>query len=272
MRVPIGWLRDYVDIGLSSDEVAERFAAAWLSGRERRTANAALAASSVGKLVSAREAPERRPAASLHGRHRWREPLTIATAATNVAQGQIVPVAKIGAQLVGLTIAPRKMRGVDSQGMLCSADELGLPSRVVRRRNSATRSGAADRTRLRGGAFGSTTTCSTWKSLRIASTRCRMLGLARELAAATHQVLREPDTSVRVGGTGRRDRDDRVAGLPAFRRAALFAGSRQALRRFGFSVRLALAGQRPDQQPRRHLELRDARNRRSRCTSTIFSV
>ena len=39
-----------------------------------------------------------------------------------------MPVALIGAELAGgLTIAPRKMRGIDSQGMLISAEEIGLP-------------------------------------------------------------------------------------------------------------------------------------------------
>lgn len=55
-------------------------------------------------------------------------PLTIATAATNVAAGQVVPVATIGARLPQLTIEPRKMRGVASEGMMVSADELALPS------------------------------------------------------------------------------------------------------------------------------------------------
>jgi len=55
-----------------------------------------------------------------------RERLTIATAATNVAAGQTIPVALIGATLPQLTIEPRKMRGIDSQGMMISADELAL--------------------------------------------------------------------------------------------------------------------------------------------------
>ena len=52
--------------------------------------------------------------------------LTIATAATNVAEGQVIPVATIGAKLPELTIEPRKMRGIASEGMLCSAGELAL--------------------------------------------------------------------------------------------------------------------------------------------------
>jgi phenylalanyl-tRNA synthetase beta chain len=54
--------------------------------------------------------------------------LTIATAATNVAVGQIIPVATIGAKLPQLTIEPRKMRGVASEGMMVSAAELDLPA------------------------------------------------------------------------------------------------------------------------------------------------
>ena len=38
----------------------------------------------------------------------------------------MIPVATIGAKLPQLTIEPRKMRGVASEGMLCSADELAL--------------------------------------------------------------------------------------------------------------------------------------------------
>ncbi|HZY98017.1 MAG TPA: hypothetical protein VFE36_00450, partial [Candidatus Baltobacteraceae bacterium] len=54
------------------------------------------------------------------------KPLTIATAATNVAAGQVIPVATIGAKLPQLTIEPRKMRGIASEGMMVSADELAL--------------------------------------------------------------------------------------------------------------------------------------------------
>ena len=55
------------------------------------------------------------------------EPLTIVTAATNVSEGDIVPVATIGAKSSsGLDIAPRTMRGIESQGMLVSANEIGL--------------------------------------------------------------------------------------------------------------------------------------------------
>lgn len=55
------------------------------------------------------------------------EPLQIVTGATNVKVGQIVPVALHGSKLAGgVTIKRGKLRGVVSNGMLCSHDELGL--------------------------------------------------------------------------------------------------------------------------------------------------
>ncbi|GHV03989.1 phenylalanine--tRNA ligase beta subunit [Campylobacterota bacterium] len=56
------------------------------------------------------------------------EKLQIVCGASNVAQGQFVPVATIGATLPdGLTIKDAQLRGVQSSGMICSAKELGLP-------------------------------------------------------------------------------------------------------------------------------------------------
>ncbi|MFC1595668.1 phenylalanine--tRNA ligase subunit beta [Candidatus Margulisiibacteriota bacterium] len=55
------------------------------------------------------------------------ELLKIVTGAANVEEGDIVPIATIGAELVGgFTIKPVKLRGEDSFGMLCSEKELGL--------------------------------------------------------------------------------------------------------------------------------------------------
>ncbi len=57
------------------------------------------------------------------------EPLQIVTGATNVKVGQIVPVALHGSKLAGgVAIKKGKLRGVVSNGMLCSHEELGLTS------------------------------------------------------------------------------------------------------------------------------------------------
>ncbi|MBC1520957.1 DUF4479 and tRNA-binding domain-containing protein [Listeria aquatica] len=57
-----------------------------------------------------------------------KERLQIVCGAPNVAQGQKVVVAKVGAvMLSGLLIKPSNLRGVDSFGMLCAARELAIP-------------------------------------------------------------------------------------------------------------------------------------------------
>jgi len=57
--------------------------------------------------------------------------LTIVCGAANVAAGLKVPVAVPGATLPGMTIQRAKLRGVASNGMLCSAKELGLEVRLL---------------------------------------------------------------------------------------------------------------------------------------------
>lgn len=57
------------------------------------------------------------------------EPLQIVCGAPNVDEGQKVVVAKVGATMPsGLQIKPSELRGVPSNGMICSQKELGLPN------------------------------------------------------------------------------------------------------------------------------------------------
>ena len=65
--------------------------------------------------------------------HVGEETLQIVCGAPNVEAGQKVVVALSGAMMPsGLLIKPSKLRGVDSNGMLCSKRELGLPQEEVR--------------------------------------------------------------------------------------------------------------------------------------------
>ena len=59
------------------------------------------------------------------------ENLQIVCGAPNVDAGQYVIVAKVGAKLPGIKIKKAKLRGVESQGMICSLGELGLSKSVV---------------------------------------------------------------------------------------------------------------------------------------------
>lgn len=60
---------------------------------------------------------------------------TVVCGAQNIAEGQIIPYASVGSQVLDrksgemFTLTPATIRGVESQGMLCSADELGVAER-----------------------------------------------------------------------------------------------------------------------------------------------
>lgn len=60
---------------------------------------------------------------------------TVVCGAQNIQEGQIVPYASVGSQVLDrktgemFTLTPAVIRGVESQGMLCSSDELGVSER-----------------------------------------------------------------------------------------------------------------------------------------------
>ncbi|HET7636718.1 MAG TPA: phenylalanine--tRNA ligase subunit beta [Candidatus Limnocylindria bacterium] len=127
MRVPLSWLRDYVDLTLSPDELAEQLTLRGMEVSSVEVGGADWTDVVVGRLL----AVERHPNADTL----WLtsvdvgggEPLQVVCGAQNIAPGQLVPVAQVGAVLPGdRRIGRSKIRGVESQGMLCSARELGL--------------------------------------------------------------------------------------------------------------------------------------------------
>ncbi|MGA7202050.1 MAG: hypothetical protein WBX26_09480, partial [Candidatus Cybelea sp.] len=126
MRAPVSWLREFVTLPPDAQAIAERLAMLGfpVAEIERRPTITGVITARIAALEKHPNADRLQVAQVDVGAD---APLTIATAATNVAAGQTIAVATIGAQLPGLTIAPRTMRGVASQGMMISAEELALP-------------------------------------------------------------------------------------------------------------------------------------------------
>lgn len=126
MRVPIAWLREYVDLPNDPQEIADRLAMLGfpVESIERRPEITGVV---IGKIIALEKHPnaDRLQVGKIDIGSG--NPLTIATAATNVTVGQVIAIAKIGAQLPELKIERRKMRGVESEGMMISAAELALP-------------------------------------------------------------------------------------------------------------------------------------------------
>ena len=127
MKVSEQWLRDWVDLQLSSAELAARLTMAGLEVDNIEPAAPAFEHVVVGRVVGLVPHPDadRLRVASVDVGNA--EPLQVVCGAPNVAVGMCAPTALIGAVLPGdFKIKPSKLRGVPSQGMLCSAKELGL--------------------------------------------------------------------------------------------------------------------------------------------------
>ena len=127
MQVSTKWLKDYIDIDLTADELAEKFTLAGIPVENVIHAGEGLEKVVTGKIEELKAHPDSDHLQICQMDVGAENLLQIVTGAPNVKQGQIVPVALVGAHLPnGQKISKGKMRGVASNGMLCSADELKL--------------------------------------------------------------------------------------------------------------------------------------------------
>ncbi len=139
MRVPISWLKDYVDITLPIEELAERLTLAGLevAAIERVGAEWERDKVFVGGIVEVRPHPNADRLTIAVVEYGTGEPMAVVTGAPNIRvgdKGQKVPFATTGAQLIDghseklryITLKPTKIRGVRSEGMVCSEKELGI--------------------------------------------------------------------------------------------------------------------------------------------------
>jgi phenylalanyl-tRNA synthetase beta chain len=129
MRVPLSWLRDYVDIQLTPEQLAERLTLLGMEVKSVQAWGSDWQNVVVGELL----AVERHPRADRLSLAKVNvgdgTALEIVCGATNIAAGQRVPVALPGAVLPGdRRIERTEKMGVVSNGMLCSGDELRLTS------------------------------------------------------------------------------------------------------------------------------------------------
>lgn len=131
MLVPVKWLKEYVDLDVDTKELADELT---LSGShvesiislDRKIKNIV-----VGKILTIKKHPNADKLLLLNI-DVGTEKLQIVTGATNIKEGDYVPVALVGAVLPGnIKIKKSKLRGIDSYGMLCSFEELGFDDSVI---------------------------------------------------------------------------------------------------------------------------------------------
>ena len=128
MRVPLGWLRDYVDVQLTPEQLAERLTLLGMEVKGIEEWGSDWRNVVVGELLTVEKHPRAdRLSLTTVTLGDGSEPLEIVCGATNIAPGQRVPVALPGAVLPGdRKIERTEKMGVVSNGMLCSGDELNM--------------------------------------------------------------------------------------------------------------------------------------------------
>ena len=131
MKVSLKWLRDYVDIKLDPKELAERLTMSGLEVKGIQTIGGTWDNVVIGEVVALNPHPnaDRLTLATVD---LGTEQATTVCGAPNISLGQRVPFAHIGARLIdahteeAILLKPAKIRGVASEGMVCSERELGI--------------------------------------------------------------------------------------------------------------------------------------------------
>jgi len=139
MRIPISWLKEYVDITWPIEELAERMTLAGLEVAAIEQVGAEWDRDKffVGQILEVRPHPNADRLTVAIVDYGAGEPLAVVTGAPNVRvgdRGQKVAFAKVGARLIDghaeelryFTLKPATIRGIRSEGMLCSEKELGI--------------------------------------------------------------------------------------------------------------------------------------------------
>jgi phenylalanyl-tRNA synthetase beta chain len=195
MRVPLSWLREYVDVDLPPRRLAEELTMRGMEVDSIETVGADWTDVVVGRVLEVRRHPNadalwlaRVDVGDAGGE------LDIVCGAQNLEAGQLVPTALVGAVLPGdRRIERSKIRGEVSNGMLCSAVELGLGTDA----DGIHILGNGDELAL--GSPLADLVGETVLDVDVKPNRgdaLSMVGLAREVAAFTGSALRLPDATV----------------------------------------------------------------------------
>ena len=130
MRISLNWLRELVDITMSPEALAEMLTMAGFEVEEIEDRQTWADGVVVGKVVDRQPHPNADRLSVCQVDIGAADFSTIVCGAANVKAGLFVPVATLGTFLPkvgdGLKIKPAKLRGVASEGMICSLAELGL--------------------------------------------------------------------------------------------------------------------------------------------------
>ena len=206
MKVTLNWLRQYVDFSGSPEELAERLTMLGLEVEGMQKLGGEFAGIVVAQVITRDKHPNA-DKLSLCRVNDGRGERQIVCGADNFKAGDKVPLILPGQTLPAkpgqppLTIKTGKIRGVESHGMLCSPDELGLPGDVkgllILRQDAVVGQPFAEYLGQPAGDvvydLEITPNRPDWNSV---------IGIARELSALTGSPLRLPEVSIPASQLG----------------------------------------------------------------------
>jgi phenylalanyl-tRNA synthetase beta chain len=127
MRVPLSWLRDFAPVESTPEELARTLAFLGLVVEGAQAVEPELEGIVVARVLATRPHPSADRIQLVDVDAGDGEALQVCCGAFNMKEGDLVPLATLGTVMPsGIEIGRRKMRGEWSNGMLCSAPELGL--------------------------------------------------------------------------------------------------------------------------------------------------
>ncbi|WP_055667605.1 phenylalanine--tRNA ligase subunit beta [Desnuesiella massiliensis] len=131
MKVPYKWLKDYVEINISAKELGDKLTLSGSKVEEVITKGDDIINVVTGKIEKIEPHPDADKLVVCQLNVGEEELVQIVTGANNMKEGDIVPVALHGASLPnGMKIKKGKLRGIVSNGMMCSEEELGIAENI----------------------------------------------------------------------------------------------------------------------------------------------
>src|SRR6476620_9379220 len=126
MKFSENWLREFVKTNATRDELAATLTAIGLEVEDMTVLGNSLDGVVVARIVECAKHPEADRLQVCQVDVGTPALLQIVCGAPNARPGLVAPLATVGARVGDITIQAAKLRGVESNGMLCSARELGL--------------------------------------------------------------------------------------------------------------------------------------------------
>ncbi|MGN2348125.1 phenylalanine--tRNA ligase subunit beta [Clostridium cagae] len=201
MKVPFSWLQDYVDINVSPKELGDKLTLTGSQLEELIIQGDVIDKVVTGKITEIEKHPDA-DKLSICQVDIGTETIQIVTAATNMKEQDVVLVALHGSTLAdGTKIKKGKLRGVPSNGMFCSEEELGIagdePVHGLMILPTDTKLGVELKELLK--------LNKAILDFEITSNRpdcLSIVGMARETAAALRTTYKMPNLEYKVSGNG----------------------------------------------------------------------